>query len=590
MEGKFAVKDMKGLTPSVEPSVSDQIFALGGNNYVFDSRGVKSPFGDRVLTPVAFGSPAYVQGVRLRLRGGDRCFTFVADGIREWDEETAGGWKIIYQTQNTSLSPYRWTFEYLSGWLYFAHPSVGLLALDLDTDICYRHDEVGTGTPTSVIAVSENNGRLGVLTTDVLAWSAPSDGLNFTPSLGGAGAQKLAERVPGDAIMVTSYAQGFMTWTTGGVMRSEFTADASVFRHRTLNTEYRPINSFCIVRVDVDTVVVLDERGLFMTKGEPLQPYAPLFNEYLLDLIQKRNYRFYESVRLEWDDLQRRLYFSYSDSIADPIYERAFVYYPPLDKWGEFSEPHYGILPFLILNSERQDDYFGYVDSMGVPRLWKETGSRETHPSGLTSNLYQPTIQHVQQLAPDSGVNVMPATGRLRGFDAGPIITAFEREGYYANGVTTPLVPVLQGLDSLIRFGLFRLASDSVADAIAEINSAVIRSVQSGDQVVVTEDYNIVPDGTSDEDYNSLPTQSEDLGLSPLNYVNHKFHLIGTMDGDTDFLRVDPEMVLFERAARYYACTVPGVWHIVEIEATDVGESFHIVTFEFTGTLAGRLL
>lgn len=588
MEGKFAVREMKGLTPGIDPSVANEIFALGGRNYVFDSRGVKSPFGDRFLTPIPFSLPGNIQGMRLRLRGGDRCFTFAGDAIREWDE-SAGGWRVIYETLDTTTQHYRWTFEYLAGWLYFAHPAVGLLAFDLDTDTCYRHDEVALGSPAQVIAVSLNNGRLGVLTTTALAWSAPSNGLNFVPALGGAGAQLLAERVPGDAVMLTTYARGFMVWTTGGIMRSEFTGDASVYRHRTLNTEYRPVNSFCLVRVDVDTVVVLDERGLFMTQGEPLRPYAPLFNEFLIDFIQERDYRFYDSVRLEWDDLQRRLYLSYSDTYADPIYEKAFVYYPPLDKWGEFSEPHYGILPWLINDSQREDDYFGFVDAAGRPRYWQYSGSRESTPVGDDANLFQAVIERPQQRAPDEGSRFMPATGRLRGFDPADLIAEETREGYYVVGSTSPKVPVLTGLDAMIRFGLFRLSQEQTADDVAEISSVVIRSVKSGPEDVVQEDYNTIPDG-EDEDYNALPDQAEDLGLSPLNYINHGFELIGTKDGDTDFVRVTPTLVQFDRAARYFTCTVPGVWHIAEVSASEIREAFHIVTFELTGSIAGRLL
>ena len=67
MEGRFAIRDVKGLTPAIEPTVSDEIFALEGRNYVFDSRGVRSPFGDRLLSVVPLPVPAHVQAIRLRL-------------------------------------------------------------------------------------------------------------------------------------------------------------------------------------------------------------------------------------------------------------------------------------------------------------------------------------------------------------------------------------------------------------------------------------------------------------------------------------------------------------------------------------------
>jgi hypothetical protein len=590
MEGRFAVPDMKGLTPAIDPTVTSDVFALGGRNYAFDTRGVRSPFGDRLLSPVKLTQPDYVQGVRLRLRGGDRCFTFTAEGILEWREQI-GGWRVIYETLSTVAIPYRWTFEYLSDWLYFAHPAVGLLAYNLETGVCYRHEEVGVGTPEQVIAVALNNGRLGVLTTTAITWSAPSDGLNFRPALGGAGAQLLAERVPGDAIMLSSYARGFMTWTTGGVLRSEFTGDAAVYRHRTLNTEYRPMNSLCVVRVDVDTVVILDERGLFQTRGEALEAYAPMFNELLIEFLQERDFRFSESVRLEWDDLKRQLYLSYSDTYARPVYDSAYVYYPPLDKWGEFSEPHHGILPVFLTQSQRRDDYFGYVDQEGLVRLWQSTGTREVFPLlAPQSNLFRPVVTRNPQLAQQQGVRFMPAHGRLHGFDASANTAAWNPEGYYAPGVTTPRIPSVTGLNARVRFGLFRLIREDSADSVGEVNSVIIRSAKSGAPDQLSEDFNLIPAGTADEDYNALPPQTIDYGLGPLNYVNHGFELVGSVDGVTDFIRETPTLVKFARGARYYSCTVPGVWHSAEVFAEAPGEYFHIKTFELTATMAGRIL
>lgn len=588
-QGKFAAKDIKGLTPGVDATQSQELFALDGNNYIFDSLGVKTPFGNRFVTPVQFLSPSHVQGFRLRLRGGDRSFVCCNHGVFEWDE-SAGGWLTVFWVNSIAATPYRWTYEYLNGYLYIAHPAVGFLVLNLDTNLCYPHAIVGVGTPTDVIALSQNNGRLGVLTSTTMSWSAPSNGLDFVPAFAGPGFQVLAERVAGDASMISSYARGMLTWTTGGIMRSEFTGDAAVFRHRTLNTEYRPINSFCIVRVDEDTCILLDERGLYQSRGESITPYAPLFNEFLIDFLQKNQFRNGTNVRLEWDDRQRRLYVSYSSSYSSPVFEKCFVYYPPLDKWGEFNEPHYGILPILITDSERSDDYFSFVDATGRLRYWKAIGSRQMDPlvaeSPRLSNLYVPEIQKPTQHALDDTGQIVSSVGKLRGFDAAGITQV---EGYYTQGSGVPVVAELTGLNARVRFGYVRLVGDSAADEVTEILSATVRSVQAGDPDSVTEDFNIVPDGTTDEDYNLL-TGGEDLGLEVLNYVNHKFDLIGTLDGVSEFMRETPDMVSFQQAGRYYACSVSGVWIAAEFRAEDVGESFHIRTFELTGTTAGRYM
>jgi len=586
-EGKFQARDIKGLTPAIDPTQSDDLFVLGGRNYVFDSLGFKSPFGNRYLTPVELTNPAHMQGVRLRLRGGERVFHFTSGGIIEWDE-SAGGWRTIYQTVDTTLSPYRWTFEYLNGLVYFAHPQTGLLVYNLNTNRCSRHEDVGQGTPTAVIAVSQNNGRLGVLTATLFAWSAPSNGLDFVPSFGGAGFQVVSERVPGDAIMLTAYARGLLIWTTGGVMRSEFSGDAAVFRHRTLNTEYRPINSFCTARIDDDNVIILDERGLFQSRGESLTPYAPLFNEFLLDFLQDNQYRNGTNLRLEWDDRKRRLYVSYSDSYASALFERCFVYYPPLDKWGEFSESHYGIFPIKIANSERSDDYFGFIDSKGRVRYWFGTGSRETPLESavrpLTANLYQPAIEHPSQVLDDDESTALGSSLRISTHTRTGIT---QPAGYYAAGSGVKVVTETVGLDAHVRFGLIRLTGPSAADEMAEVNSIIVRSVKSGDSDVLSEDFNLVPAGV--EDYN-VGTGVSDLGVAPLNYVNHTLEVIGTLDGDSEFSRETPALTVYQKSARFFSCHVTGIWHIVEIGARSPGEAFHLKTFELTGASAGRHL
>src|SRR3546814_4921281 len=70
----------------------------------------------------------------------------------------------------------------------------------------------------------------------------------------------------------------------------------------------------------------------------------------------------------------------------------------------------------------------------------------------------------------------------------------------------------------------------------------------------------------------------------PLNYVNHNLSIIGTLDGQTVFIQEEPKLTLFKKAARYYACSVPGVWHILDMSATEVGQAIHLRDFELTAS------
>jgi hypothetical protein len=92
---EYSAVDIQGFLPAVEPTRTEKLLLLNGQNYIFDARGPKSPFGNRLLLPFALGRPEYTQGIRLKLFTGDRCFTITSDAILEWDE-VAGGWRIVY--------------------------------------------------------------------------------------------------------------------------------------------------------------------------------------------------------------------------------------------------------------------------------------------------------------------------------------------------------------------------------------------------------------------------------------------------------------------------------------------------------------
>lgn len=578
----YKAQDFQGLTPAIDQRQSDKLYALGGRNYVFDSLGPKSPFGNRFLTPYPLGLPEHVQSCRLKLRGGDRVFYFVGDCIIEWREDL-GGWKFIYVTGDITSSPYRWTNGYLNGYMYFCHPATGILVYHIDSDVCLPL--TGDGVPTEPISICINNGRLCVMDETWFTWSAPSNGLDFVPRLGGPGQQKINDRVAGDSMMITPYARGVLCWTTGGVMRCEFTGDAAVYRFRAINTEYRLINPFCSFQMDNDTVVILDERGLFQSKGESPTPLTPIFNEYLIGWLQKYDLKLGQNVRLEWDDLQRRLYVSVSLSEHTAIYEKAFVLYPPLDKWGVFEEEHYGIGPVLIQTSERGDDYFGFTDNTGRVRYWDEIGTREVIPVTPNLNSHYPAIQKpaFSEIAED-GV-VLSSSFSMNSINS----IIYVGPAGYSEWDSNILAPVeTQGLDAVIHLGLFRLSGDQSHDRLMEVSQIFIASNISGAETIENSDYNLVPDESDDEDY-QIAVGSEDFGLDPLNYVNHDIRLIGTIDGVTAWQDCIPELTLFNQAGRYYSCGVTGLWHILEISATTDGDMFHLRVFELTVADAGRL-
>src|SRR3546814_2912568 len=82
-----------------------------------------------------------------------------------------------------------------------------------------------------------------------------------------------------------------------------------------------------------------------------------------------------------------------SSDLYDAIYEKALVLNPHLDKWSSFDERFYGLLPIVLTQSQREGDYFGFVDDQGIVKFWRQTGSREIAPSDDTLNLFYPLTQ-----------------------------------------------------------------------------------------------------------------------------------------------------------------------------------------------------
>jgi len=161
--------------------------------------------------------------------------------------------------------------------------------------------------------------------------------------------------------------------------------------------------------------------------------------------------------------------------------------------------------------------------------------------------------------------------------------------GYYPHGGESIAPANLTGLYAKLILGLIKFEGlNESFDQMAEVTSMLVGNAVSGPSDVISEDYNLIPDGVDDEDYNSEVGQI-DFGAEPLNYVNHDLNLIGTLDGQSTFIQEEPKLTLFKRAARYYACSVPGVWHILEMSATRVGDAIHLRDFEMTATYAGRV-
>src|SRR5690606_19390111 len=137
---------------------------------------------------------------RINTQGIDRSIRLMGDSLLEWDEN-AGAWITLYMLDPTStIRPYRMPGGYLTGYIFICHPVLGILYMSVSTGAVGKLQV--PGLPARPLACNVNNGRLCVVDQESLYWSAQSNGFDFIPSLGGAGSQKVNDRVPGKPIMI----------------------------------------------------------------------------------------------------------------------------------------------------------------------------------------------------------------------------------------------------------------------------------------------------------------------------------------------------------------------------------------------------
>lgn len=579
------VVDIQGLTPAIDARKQDTVRLVNGDNVRFTADGIVSEYGDEYLIEKRFRNPNYIQGARIRTRDGDRTFTFIDNTILEYNE-TAGDFDIVYMIDDTSQNAYRWTWGFLSNFIYFCHPATGIIYLSTRDGSSGRLQVAGL--PSNPLAITVDNGRLIVIDSTTFYWSAQEDGFDFVPTLGGAGFQVTNTRVSGLPIMCVSFARGVLTLTSGGIMRSEFTGDQEVYRHRAINTEYAPVNSFCVFKTVDDQVVFLDRRGFFSTRGEFPETFSPLWNEFLIEELELFRLIERENVRVEWDENNRLLYLSVSESDIAPLYDYAYVLYQPLDKWARFTGQHYGIFPINIRGTtERRGDYFGFCDSSGYIKWWGKQSHRVLPTTDSTSRFINKLVQYPVARDRDNTHTVMPCAMHMSPQSEKDVTT---QTGYYTNEGSNLVEVNSTHLGAKATLGLIRISRGEYPDETSEITDITVGSILSSDGQTPRVDYNVVPDGVSNEDYNT-GIGAQDFGQSPVTFVNFDFNVIASQDGRSQFTNRTPQLSDFYRAQRYYSVNIVGVFFLLEFSTSQVGQAFFIRDLEVSGIAdAGRVL
>jgi len=590
---RFRGQEIGSYTPALDARIMDRLFVVGGRNYSFDSKGPKTDFGNRMLTPIPLRNTLEVQGTRI----AGRAFVHTQDAILEWSTalDTWIPCYYLHEASTDGYENYRWSSAFLDRTIFFSHPAHGIFRVGVSdatlVNTFFKMTSVNvTGLPSTPLGIVESNARLCILTPTAVYWSGPSDGTDFVPTIGGAGFVVLASRIGGEPLAITDFSGGFIVWTTSGALLAEFIGGDNVFRFSVLVGAERPQNPLAVARLNVDQTLFLTNRGLFRSaNGQTPEAVQPAFNEFIRDYLTQNPGA---QGRLEYDNVRDRLYVLLR--VQGSLYKRVFVLIPTLDSWGEFSSDCYGVLPMT-------GDSFGFVGYDNLARVWDEIPFRQV-PSTEPRDLKYPRMLH-KQMPVESIVSspmICQHTEHLNNVS----------EGYYHPESDAIGALATEGLDAEIEVGYFRpgLIDDS-HDGFIEIQSLGLGSYPQRlptdlvpgnleyDTYIehYSKMYSPVEDWESlvdvDEDWESSTADDEEYGgayalFSPSTY---SIELRSSIDGYT-YESTIPDRARFDAKATTFSCFTSGVLHTMVLGATDPGDIVQLRYLEMTLAYGGRLL
>lgn len=606
---RYPVPEIQSWTPSLEVKAVENgaIFVLDGSkNYSFDSKGPKSNFGTLLLT----GGSIPVDDTLCQSETlGDRQLIFTSSAIylRKWNlitedttEPSIEAWVKIYDLpviETAYYTKFQWTVAYVGHGSYVCHPAFGVLKYIGDGLI--KHEP--PGLPESPIAVAECSGRLIVMGRYVDAWSGPFTGDDFTPELGGAGFQSISERVPGDPVALVGFQGGFLTFTSQGVLVSEFIGGESVFRHDQVLTNQLMLNPYAYTKDADENLILVTQQGLYKsTPGSGMSSMTPIFNEFFrTEIGTYSNYR----VAAKYMQAADYLFLQILDETNVVI--RTYVLSIVLDKWGELSLIHRGICQWTAEPSD-----FGYMDLDGyghrfidVPFVEKVDGTIESLESRLELGYFRPSAG-----GPNADLYFELQGMVISGLDKKTAIQESSEipEDWGHTGIPYNLGFYLHDED-WNAFGVSDFDEDWNDSGITEDWNAPGAAIDYNDSVAGArdfdwnnagpmEDWNDTPDGGVDTDYildwglgEGGNPEDWNATWTGLNRMSYNMTALCSLDGFETDVSVIPILAVEKNKSDLWSMMTAGHHHRIVIEANQVNQKYHVTQMEVTINSNGRL-
>lgn len=589
---RLAMSKFNGLLPVLDRRRVQEPFCLDGRNFYVDVDGPVSGFGRRQILFANVADPTYIQDVYSE----DVGFIISKDAIFQWDEDNSE--LIPIYTFTALAQPWPWSHVYVGGYHYFISKNTNLLQYDAGTGTWV--ELTGGYYPVNARALGECNGRLIVVSAGattgeagVVQYSAIDDGTDFVPDINtGAGAQSLAILGSGEPYAILRVADGFITVTASGLLKSTALNSINPFHHRALSTAHKVINPYCVVPIAQDTFVLLTEQGLFSTSGGIPAEWQPIMGEYLHDVILPNLILDSATlIRLFYSAEKRWFIVSIASREIPYIYNRAYVLYEPSGQFGSFDRSHCAFLNLKPLDDNSIGFDFGMCDTDGNLFVFEKAPYDSVTPAMLYN---YSTVHGIPQypVRDVGGVKIFPSVTRGTTWDE----SLADEPGVYrtlsaeGESETVSVVNDIAALDAYIDIGLVRMTDERAMDQASLITGVGIGMLSGpvGDEF---DDWLNDYPSDIDIDYETL-SGDEDYGLVGAVFTTEcDCTLKSTLDGYNVWNGQDNllEAAIADNRYTQYPAYNLGLYHYLRLTAFNSGQSFHLKTAEFNAVLAGRL-
>lgn len=360
-----------GLQPYFDSRIVSAPFVQAGENFLFNSFGVKSGWGASFIGIEPIITSQYSQHCAIA-----DCHTgsimLTPTGVQQWngtmwEELLSADWIL------SDYDEYPWTQAFIDGVWIYCHPN-------LDRDLLYYdsvQDEWGVAEMadgcfnTPILAITHNSNRLIVLCEDTVSWSAIDRPFLFDAKFTkGNGFQSLNTREKGKPLAIGRLADGFIVYHELGMLLAksdsriitELESNSLVYTFREMQTGIAITGTQTLAVLADLSHIIYTNSGFYQYSQEQWTPWQQEMGVYL------REHRKGKTNKMHYCQELQMLFCAVTDNST-------LVYQMQYDKWVSWAETWVSIGSTAFSQSRAIAGTLGYLSTTGMVLQWNDGNS-----------------------------------------------------------------------------------------------------------------------------------------------------------------------------------------------------------------------